>query len=643
MTLSRNNNSPRKWVVGNPMRGLAYSLGDMPTAGGGSFRFEIEAEATRITLELVEHLSLTPAYKLLTAMLPPRKVALYFEKRVRNEVFPVMRAQYAAQWHYKNYPSNYPHNEVIWPAHQGLGPLLLDFWPEQWVPLKLGRSQDYRKASRLTLGPIYRKFRHLLWSTRQVLLNGGMPDPPKMAGPSIAVHYQEGIDENRRNDMFWYRDGLVDPQKILVYFDTKVPKHGGNTVPRQVIDDMKSRGLNPVCLRHGMVEGDGTAVWSPKREKGTLLAKFKKSKTKPHTPHEFWAIEESQQLLENVDFWVAFYRQFGVKAHIDMEVGSDRNVAQNIALDLTDGVGIGWQRSEFLTGYGHQLGYHPHHVYFAWNSRGITDAKNSRSRIGTVLVSGFTSAGLSYPDEECRDLKAQIMARGASFVVALFDNLIFREDIYSKNMMESFYTAFLKWVLEDPTVSVVTKSKKPVIFESLDGIRPLIKQAEATGRWVNLTEVLGRLPTDASRIADISVGIGISSAVTEAVALGARGVHCDLPAMRSHPFYKWGYEKVVFDDLERLILAMKRYKAAKSSEPELGDFSRIMDQVDPFQDGQRGKRVGSYISCVLETYAGGGDQESAIQRSNELYSKTWGDDKVINLSNAGTTPLKTAV
>ena len=451
------------------MRGLPYSLGDLPTEDGSSFRFEIEPEATRLTLNLVERLSLTPAYQLLTTILPPEKVALHFEKRVRNEIFPVLRAQYAAQWHYKNHPSKYPHNEVIWPKHQGLGPLLQAIWPDDWVPLKLGWSRDIWRASRLTLGPVYRKSLHLLWSTRQLLFNGGIPALPQIAGPSVVVHYQEGIDENRRNDLFWYREGLVDPQQILIYFDAKVPKHGGDAVPRRVFDAMKSRGFSSVCLRHGMVEGGVAPVWIPKGGKGALLSVFKLKQSAPQTADQRWALEESQYLLSSVDFWASFYRQFGVKAHIDMEVGSDRNIAQNIAMDLTDGLRIGWQRSEFLTGYGHQLGYHPHHVYFAWNIRGVTDAENSRSRIGTVLLAGFTRDGLPFQDAECQGLKTQLQTRGASFIIALFDNLIFREDIYSKDMMESFYTSFLEWVLEDPKVSVVTKSKKPTIFENLDG------------------------------------------------------------------------------------------------------------------------------------------------------------------------------
>ena len=109
-------------------------------------------------------------------------------------------------------------------------------------------------------------------------------------------------------------------------------------------------------------------------------------------------------------------------------------------------------------------------------------------------------------------------------------------------------------------------------------LRELMAKAEATGRWINLTEVHGRMPSDASRAADMSVGIGISTAANEAVAAGGRAVHCDFPAMREHPFYKLGYEKVVFDDLERMMASLRRYLADPASEAGLGDFSPFIEQ-----------------------------------------------------------------
>ena len=149
--------------------------------------------------------------------------------------------------------------------------------------------------------------------------------------------------------------------------------------------------------------------------------------------------------------------------------------------------------------------------------------------------------------------RESLLANGVKLVVAIFDNSFWWGGIFSRDMMLKFYNAFLVWVLEDPDIAIITKSKKPTILYDLPELASLMEQAISKGRWVNIPDVVGRVPSDASCSADISVGIGISSAVTEAVAAGCRGVHCDLKGIYDHPFYEWGYEKVIFDDLDKML------------------------------------------------------------------------------------------
>ena len=73
--------------------------------------------------------------------------------------------------------------------------------------------------------------------------------------------------------------------------------------------------------------------------------------------------------------------------HIGMEAGLEENVAQNIALDLVEGVRVGWKRSESLMVGGNELGHHPYHVGFTWNSRGVEDFVRNRNRNNTSPLS----------------------------------------------------------------------------------------------------------------------------------------------------------------------------------------------------------------------------------------------------------------
>ena len=153
-----------------------------------------------------------------------------------------------------------------------------------------------------------------------------------------------------------------------------------------------------------------------------------------------------------------------------------------------------------------------------------------------------------------------------------------------------------------------------------------------TGRCLVLAESLGRLASDAAHPADIAVGIGISSAVIEAVIAGCKGIHYDVSGLQSHTFYKWGYKKVIFDDIDKMMVSLKRYKENPNNEPELGDWSLHLDELDPFRDGRGGERIGTYIHWLLEVFNKGGSRDEAIQYANKLYSEQWGGDKIISMT-----------
>jgi hypothetical protein len=347
---------------------------------------------------------------------------------------------------------------------------------------------------------------------------------------------------------------------------------------------------------------------------------------------EPWVTKVASLFLEEVSYWSSFYQDFGIKIHFEAEEGNSRNVAQYAALDLLGGIYIGKQRSQLFYPKGSRLGYNPRHVFFTWNRQTAMHLEEARNRADFVVVSGFPNDRLF--DENAKAgvaLRKTIAAKGARFVVALFDNTFGPDAHYSRTMMRSLYAAFLQWVIEDKEMGLLIKSKKPVVIEGLKEIHDILDKAEETGRCIWLRDVLGRLPSEVSQAADISVGIGVSSAVMEAAIAGGRGIHWDPTGMQARLFDSWAYGEVVFDDLEQLMAALRRYKADPASEPALGDHSPVIDELDPFRDGHAGERVGAYIRWLVDAFDAGPDRDSAIGLANEKYATLWGADKIIRL------------
>ena len=604
-------------------------LADMRTEEGTAVRWQAEKLAMETAVQLARRLSALPQYQTLIGVLPMERVDLYFEKRINAEIYPAIRALCVMEWCIRNGrpPTS---REVVWHHHQNLGPALREVWPSSEVPLVLGAPRTLYAAAR-TWGKemragLYRLVEGRKWGSAVSRVRGS-------DGPTIAIHYAEGTDLSRRSDLFWYDQSQVDPSRILVYFEgvSSLWMIMERVDPREVVRDLERLGMRRVSLGHQSVGLGDTPLWHPGGEHRVLLKQWRRSigGVKPATPTERWVSEAARRLLGEVGRWRSFYDSFNIKVHMEIDEGGYGGVAQCIAQDMTGGVHVGRQRSDSWVWDWGYLGHHPDHVYFAWNHRAVAHAVANRNRIGSAIVSGFHHDGAWRSGAAPKELRAKVSTKGARFVVALFDNVFVWYGSFSKSMMQAFYTAFLEWVLEDPHVGVITKSKKPKVFQELPEIRGLMERAVATGRWINLSNVYGRLPSDASRAADISVGIGISSAVIEAVAAGGKGVHCDLTATWSHPFYQWGYDKVVFDDLNRMMAALKHYSSEPALEPGLGDFSQRMDQVDPFHDGRSGERVGAYLRWLLEAFDEGKDRGTAIRRANERYARMWGEDNVI--------------
>lgn len=619
-------------VVSNHSKPPPLFLADMWTEEGETLRTQAERLASKTAVELGERISLFPQYEALRAVLRSERLHLYFEKRINTEVYPALRALCLMEWCIRN-GRPLEEREVVWHDHHYLGQALQDVWPSKEVRLVLGaprtlltKARSWARGVRNSLYQLTKGMNGRVWGGASCLVQG-------LGNPTIAVHYVEGIDLSRRSDIFWWPESQIDPNRILVYFDQLSPVT--RRFGKDLVGQIERMGFRWVCLGNTSVSLDGKQSRDPNKGRRSLLKQWRQALNdlESVTPTQRWFNDVAAALLSEVGYWYSVYKTLNIKIHLEMDEGGLVPVAQAIALDMVGGIHIGRQRSDSW-GWGF-LGHHPDHVYFAWNGRGAAHARENRNRIDSIIICGFPYDSAWRFNPARQDVREHLAAKGVSFVVALFDNGFWWGGTFSRAMIGTFYRVFLEWVLEDPEIGVVNKSKKPTILEQLPELRNLMKKAETTGRWLNLTNLFGRSASDAFQAADMSVGIGISSAVTEAVAAGCRGLHLDLTRQRSFPFYEWGYEKVVFDDVERMMTALRRYKTDPSCEPQLGDFSQRMDQIDPFCDGRAGERVGMYIRWVLEAFGKGHERDAAIKEANMRYASMWGADRVLNCRGGG--------
>ncbi|MFH0771201.1 MAG: hypothetical protein V1933_01100, partial [Candidatus Omnitrophota bacterium] len=422
--------------------------------------------------------------------------------------------------------------------------------------------------------------------------------------------------------IFCFKDSGISPSDILIFF---LFSDGAKFhIYRRVINLIEIFGFRWVCL--GKVFSDIKApVWYPKK-----FYMETRLKNNPKSPLEEWIHIVGKRLIKDVSYWRSFIREFNVKLMFVKDERLPETIAQNIAFEIAGDKGgflCGHQRSELSYPAGSLLGSHPKNILFTWSDRSRDYFNQNLDPLLANVITGY-SFDVIYKSAS-GDIKNRVdalRAEGIKIVVTLFDNVHGgMSNPISTPLIKEFYEVFLNWALEDRETAILIKSKKRLVLDKLDDIRELIKKAQEAGRCLIVEE--NKLPTEVSRFSDFAVGIGISTSVTESALAGCRGIHCDLTGLKSHHFYKWGSEKIIFSSAVRLVAALKRYKDDPKNEPDLGDWSSYMDMIDPFRDGKAGERSGSYMRWLLEGFRKGIRRREVIDYANNLYSQKWAKNK----------------
>lgn len=597
---------------------LTYSLGDMYYEGSEtSLGMEVYYILPEVAYEILQKIKENSMYDKLSHILPREKVDIYFEKKISEELYPTIRLLLIARWHKENKKDS--GKDII-------------LCPDTDVILVLKQIRRYKTLSLETYKSIDFLLDFLkvkLKSSRAIFCPRRLRDYFNSSiKNNIAIHYSE-----RGSSIFWHPNSDVTLARMVVYVDYPILNS------RKVLSQLEEDGIKWVALSKGIVDYPDNM----------LSKKSFNSRLKGHAPyrdiinkdvlkncHSDWYLRNTAtELLSGVNFWTQFYKNFGIRILFDIGAQFSEGISQNIASDFVDVICVGAQKSQ-VTMQRHQpfLRYNSKHIYFIWGSETLRYMDISKAT-RYFIISGhpLVDESKKYTSQRKNERDSQ-KKKGIKFIITLFDNAYDSDSPFSKKMMKYFYSHFFQWLMDDEELLIIAKEKRgnnldKIALEMNDSMDRVVK----TGRFIRFDNPLNYLPSRVSYNSDMVIGIGISSAVIEAVIAGCRGIHCDLSENRVHNFYRWGYEKIVFDDIDRMIAALKRYKENPAHEPGLGDWSSHIDKLDPFHDGKAGERVGAYIRWLLERFDKGEGRDDAIRYANERYAERWGIDKVIDVNS----------
>lgn len=232
-------------------------------------------------------------------------------------------------------------------------------------------------------------------------------------------------------------------------------------------------------------------------------------------------------------------------------------------------------------------------------------------------------------------IRQQLMAHGAKHIIAHFDENIADDArwVYGHKFLQDNYHFWLNKVLQYKELAVIFKPKVPITLRRrLGPVADILRAAEQTGRCF-VFEGGAPLsifpPATAALASDIAIQeiLAAGTAGVESALAGVKTLLMDFDGWPLSPLHKLGPD-VVFKDWPSAWEACAEYFKDPQSRPHFGDWSSMVNELDPFHDGRAAERMSVYLKELLEGLRRREAPSNVMEMAAERYGRRWGKDKV---------------
>jgi hypothetical protein len=435
----------------------------------------------------------------------------------------------------------------------------------------------------------------------------------------------EGMNKNQKDDLYWWRNSSVAAKRLVYMFERE------DIQPTQDrVRETQNLGIQSVALKPRF-SGDHPNLIMKYKCAPPLVISLRKCGTALKLGCKALVGDEFSKAVLALVSWQYYsggklseiYKALNLKGvfHFE-EAGMD---LISLASAMNDSMRIGTHWSSH-TSINHTT-QRSHQVYFLWGHHDAQIVLGSGSISHSLLIAGCFLSDHSNKEAQ-QDAKVaveKIRNRGVRYILTLLDN---------SSPCPEFYRFFLQWLVEDPCLGLLIKSKGKSWKEVRnDGMNGLVERAEKTNRIYVMDHRSS--PSDAALLSDFAVSLTSISALIEASLQGARVIYLDYERIDQGPqkpyciLHSLGSNRCVFHEPDLLRQAIVNYFDAPDSNPNLGDVTPILDQLDPFRDGKASQRIGEFVTWYLESLDGGLNSDDSIRSAMDKYAGKWGQDKIV--------------
>jgi hypothetical protein len=450
---------------------------------------------------------------------------------------------------------------------------------------------------------------------------------------SWSLSSQDQPNEMMLDDLFWWRESTIPPERVRYFYDRITPQPTADRLKKtnalgiqSILLDSRFCGNAPELFfktpePHKNIKSLFGDLWFS----GRLLywALFSNTVNRSIVSIIHWFYIKSEGLAD-------IYKSLGIRALFYInEAGFD---IFSLGAKSADAIRIGFQFT-CLPGID-TVSARSHDVFFFWGQHDLQLALDSGCVSKYMLFSGCFLTSRSNPQalSEARSVVNGFREIGVDYVLTVFDN---------SGPTPNFYRFLLEWLIEDPKLGLMIKSKDAKTWSNLtqynnsfDDSLDQIMQLALNTRRIHLMSPYAS-PGDVALVSDFTLGVGTTSATAVAALQGARVFYLDYERLDQGPqspysiFHSLGLDRCVFYDLRALRQAIINYSINPKNNPHLGDASPILNRLDSFGDSGASRRIAEYVEWYMKGLDQGLDKDEATLTATKKYAEKWGKDKVV--------------
>jgi hypothetical protein len=333
----------------------------------------------------------------------------------------------------------------------------------------------------------------------------------------------------------------------------------------------------------------------------------------------------------------ALFRKFGVKVLLSWDKYSNDHMVWSDAIKDNGGISVIWQLA--FDGHLFAESLTNSDIVFSYSKFSNEIEKKLQSKIKYNVIVGYPK---DYASALLKDdaylIRSQLKVNGAKKIVFVIDENSVDDSRWhtGHELQRENYSYILEKLFDEPWLGVVFKPKNiNSLRQRLGQVEELLDRALATGRCY-IFEDVGRHTTSAP---PILAGLASDVCIHGHLCAGTAAIECALEGIPTllidregcpySKFYELPEGKVIFNNWPETIDAIMEHFTSDNGIPGFGDWSSIIDDLDPFRDGQAANRMGTYLSWLMEGYEEGLEKDLILKNAAEKYRDKWGHDKVI--------------